>query len=157
MAEVSVSTQGAEEWQRLASKLREAANGGLRSAMRERIQSSARPLLSELKNSAMQLPSHHGNPDGLREKLVRGTSLEVTPRGVRFVASARPFGPTGSNMPRRVNTGVWRHPVFGNRKAWVGQKMPAGWFSDPLKKSTPRFRRAVLDAMDDTKRKLEER
>ena len=49
-------------------------------------------------------------------------------------------------------SGTWRHPVLGNRAAWVEQTYaPAeGWFTEPIEDDLPRFRKAVQQAMEKT-------
>lgn len=52
-------------------------------------------------------------------------------------------------LPRYMNRGSWRHPVFGNREAWVQQTVtPAGWFNTVAQRSRPEAITAVNHTLD---------
>jgi hypothetical protein len=40
----------------------------------------------------------------------------------------------------QIDQGVVRHPIFGNRKVWASQSVPAGAFTDPIKERAPEMR-----------------
>lgn len=49
---------------------------------------------------------------------------------------------------RRMNTsGTFRHPVFGNRSAWVTQSVERGFLDKPFEQSRPDLQQAVLSAI----------
>lgn len=53
-------------------------------------------------------------------------------------------------LPVLMDQGSWRHPVMGNRSAWVTQTVsPSGWFTRTVTESWPWVRRAVMDATDE--------
>jgi hypothetical protein len=47
-----------------------------------------------------------------------------------------------------VDRGVVRHPVYGNRKAWVGQVVTPYFWSAPVKETTAAVEAAVKAALD---------
>ena len=52
-----------------------------------------------------------------------------------------------------MDEGTWRHPVMGNRHAWVTQTVsPAGWFTTTARQSLPKVRpeaeAAIQEALD---------
>jgi hypothetical protein len=53
----------------------------------------------------------------------------------------------------------WRHPVYGNRKVWVGQTWPSarGWFHATIQDQAQSFSDAVQKAIDETTAYLEGR
>lgn len=58
---------------------------------------------------------------------------------------------------RRLDRDAWRHPVFG-RDIWVDQESPIpGFFTDTLAEEKPRYREAVLAAMNSMARRLRAR
>lgn len=59
--------------------------------------------------------------------------------------------------PRRLNAARWRHPVYGNRRAWVSQTGAPGWFSGPLEAKRTAYRAAVVHAMDEAVKRIERR
>ena len=47
-------------------------------------------------------------------------------------------------LPRLLNRGSWRHPVFGNREVWVEQQSPVkGWWNDTMATHRPKVEAAV--------------
>lgn len=74
---------------------------------------------------------------GLRESAARGLKIEYRERatakrpflGVRVRMSAASMPEGQGRLPKHMNYSRWRHPVFGNRDAWVTQTIaPDGWF-----------------------------
>lgn len=47
---------------------------------------------------------------------------------------------------RSLNNGRLRHPVFGDRENWAEQKIPKGYFSEPIIKNLPFIYKAVEEA-----------
>jgi len=62
------------------------------------------------------------------------------------ISASRQLMPAGQRgMPRALNNGVWRHPVFGDRERWVTQRVaPGAWFDDPARRDGPRARDRIL-------------
>lgn len=48
-----------------------------------------------------------------------------------------------------MDRGAVRHPVYGNREAWVTQDITGGWFSDPMEAGRPKVVGAIEDVLDD--------
>lgn len=74
---------------------------------------------------------------GLRESAARALKIEYRERatarrpflGVRIRMSAGAMPPDQRRLPKHMNYGRWRHPVFGNRDNWTTQTIaPDGWF-----------------------------
>lgn len=79
---------------------------------------------------------------GLRASIARGMRVTYSDRGkeakatVKTTAASMP--PDQRRMPRLVNYGRWRHPVFGNRKTWVTQRSSrVGWWVQTAEKELP--------------------
>lgn len=93
---------------------------------------------------------------GLRETIAAGVRLQITAKGVRIIASAARLPDAQKSLPRHLDSEKgWRHPVFGNREVWVRQ---AGgpWFAETIKRRAPAFRQAIVDAMEQTRKTLEQ-
>ncbi|WP_374457711.1 hypothetical protein [Nocardioides sp.] len=58
---------------------------------------------------------------------------------------------------RRMNEGRLRHPVFGNRGAWVQQTegVDPGFLDESFEKSKPEVARGIQRVLDDIARKVE--
>ena len=70
--------------------------------------------------------------------------------GARIWARAK-----GHDVPA-LNRGRLRHPVYGNRRRWVGQSagIKAGFLDAPFDKSVPVVRRELLKAIDRIAQKI---
>jgi hypothetical protein len=94
---------------------------------------------------------------GLRETVARATRTTASAgsrsASVRIRAAQAQMPPSQRKLPRLLNRGHWRHPVFGGR--WTAQKAsPAGWFDRPAKKHRPKVRYAAVAVVARTVRQL---
>lgn len=117
----------------IAVRLREAGDTGNLNALRKSIRTSAAPLVSAVKEAAVEKLPHGG---GLNEQVASqrvGVSIRTGARtaGVRLTTTAPDTSQT--------DQGFVRHPVWGNRKRWVQQSIPeaAGWWSQTLADKSP--------------------
>ena len=104
-------------------------------------------LRSRSKNIAHVIKRAIGRA-GLRDTIARIITTQVSTSArraavrIRIPAAAMP--PKQRRLPRYLNKGKWRHPVFGNKEVWVGQKSEPHWFEDTLKKQGPEVRKEIL-------------
>ncbi|MFI9817573.1 hypothetical protein [Saccharothrix variisporea] len=87
--------------------------------------------------------AHRGS--GLRATVARATSAKVTTGArsatMRVRAAASKMPADQRKLPRYLNTGRWRHPVFGQKdKPWVTQVAPPAWFDDAAEAKGPEAR-----------------
>lgn len=152
-----VKVAGGAELQRLSRRLKEAGRGDLQRKLTRNIRTAGEPGLRAVQSKfqgvdVTAVPSRGGGGStGLRARTAAATKLQVTGRGIRYKVIGRQVDPRyGDTLVNGLNnTGVWRHPVFGNRRAWVtqtGQEV----FDPTLLGYEPKFRQACLDAMDET-------
>ena len=94
---------------------------------------------------------------GTKKRVLAASSLRATvakgvqinnrssgPRaGVRVIQRSSLMPADQRSLPRMMNAGKWRHPVFGNRNVWVEQTFTPGWFSKPIQKHRPEIREAI--------------
>lgn len=89
---------------------------------------------------------------GLRSSVANATRIEVTGganAGVRMRTNTRMMPADQRKLPAHLNTGRWRHPVFGNRSSWVTQTAAAaGWFDRSTVTHGPRIRDGARDVLD---------
>jgi len=90
---------------------------------------------------------------GLRATVARATRVQVAlggrSAGVRIRTQTRHLPPDQRRLPRHLDRGQWRHPVFGNRDAWVTQTAsPPGWFTTTMRRHGPRIRARAGEAVD---------
>jgi hypothetical protein len=94
------------------------------------IEEAAGPIIAKVQREALELPARGRKHTGLRGRLAAGVRPEVTPSGIRIVATAEPGERA---LPRGMDNGPrgWRHPVYGNRDVWVQQR-GGSWFREPI-------------------------
>ncbi|MFF5988137.1 hypothetical protein [Prauserella flavalba] len=96
---------------------------------------------------------------GLRSSVARAVGTQVRSGGrsasVRIRVNSRQLPPDQQQLPGYMNTGSWRHPVFGNRNTWVAQTArPKEWFDRPMRKHGVRIRRRAVQVVGDIKREI---
>src|SRR5215813_13006086 len=111
----------------------------------------AAPLKKSARQGALQILPYRG---GLAERVAAGrfsaqVRLVGKGAGVRITASDR----RSANV-NRMDDGSVRHPVYGNRRRWVTQRITPGWFTKPLLLDTPKVRDEIGRAIDDTARTM---
>lgn len=88
---------------------------------------------------------------GLRRGIAAGIAVRIVTgkrtNGVRIVAGTNRLPAGRKPMAKAYNTRSFRHPVFGNRRAWVGQ---AGrpYFGEVIYRRKADVQRGVLRALD---------
>ena len=82
------------------------------------------------------------------------TGVGVRTRVAGQSVGVRIVGKNGYDV-EAIDAGYVRHPVFGNRKAWVLQRVQAGWFTKPIEAQEHTVRAEVLNAIDRVARKVE--
>lgn len=134
--------------------------------MRRAVREAARPVMTDMKAKigstgmpAFGTGAHaYDGPTGgggITAKMQRSLSLRVSGGRVRIFVRPGALG-SAAKLPAYIDAGVtWRHPVRGNRRAWVSQRgTAAGWFTDTAHRHYPQVRADVQDALDDTARTL---
>jgi hypothetical protein len=84
---------------------------------------------------------------GLREATARATTPKIKVNAasvyVRIRVNRAQMPPDQTRLPRYMNKGEWRHPVFGDRDVWVSQSAPPGWFDTTLAGHSDDIRAAI--------------
>jgi hypothetical protein len=179
MAEAKVTGSGVLDMKLLAAKLRE-ADPKLKRELRRNFKAAAEPVLGDVEQSILLMPSHHGGT--LRREVAKTVVLRTSfsSAGVRVqidsLGSRMP--PGKGTLPHHLDSGEgWNHPVYGSARAeaesvalqkahgkgfghgrawtWVKQYGKPGWFERPIADNARAFRDAALKAIDDTEKHLE--
>lgn len=94
----------------------------------------------------------------LRESAARAVGVEVRERpsarvrtaGVRIRLRASQMPAGQGRLPKHMNYGRWRHPVFGNQDNWTTQTaLPQGWFDGTFKEMRAEAVQAIGKAIDE--------
>lgn len=178
MAEAEVTGSGVLDMKLLAAKLKE-ADPVLKRELRRNFRDAAEPVLGDVEQSILLMPSHHGGT--LRREVAKTVVLRTSfsANGVRVnidsVGSRMP--PGKETLPQHLDSEKgWNHPVygraeaeaesvalqkihgkgFGHGRAWTWRKQfgKPGWFERPITDNARAFRSAALKAIDAVERKL---
>jgi hypothetical protein len=143
---LDVRVDGGQKLATLGKALR-GADRAYRKQLRGRLRDAVKPLGQDVKQ---QMPTYL--PRRYAQVLQRAFRPRIKIRtgglaAVRVIAVAK-----GKGRPREVKAidgGTLRHPVFGNRRLWVAQRVRAGFWSDPMQAGAPKVRRQVVEIIND--------
>lgn len=142
MADLEI-TGGAEALERVARRLKDAGEVGLRRELLAAIRKAAKPIPAAAKASALdKLPRRGGLAARVAASRI-GIRTRTTGRNVGIRVEAK-----GLYNLRRMDAGTVRHPDFGNRDRWFSQPVPEGWFSKPAEAAAGDVRGEIEDAMN---------
>lgn len=89
-----------------------------------------------------------GASSRLRQRIAQGLSTRVVTGSRRQSVLIRTSGPRegGYNLALLWEKRIWRHPVFGNRNAWVYQQ-GRPYFYDPIRDRVVKMQNDIADAV----------
>lgn len=138
------------EWRRVLAAL-DAAGRDLPEKLRNEVADVTRPLVKEAQGKVMNFPVKGTGHTGLRARVAAGVGTKVLKSGVQIYASMNKKNEKGIPLGMDSAAG-WRHPVYGNRHAWVVQHTGGDWFQHTFEDGRPRFEsgldRVLRDAAD---------
>jgi hypothetical protein len=146
-----VEVKGADQLYRLARELAKQSDGReLKKDLLRKIRTAALPLRAEVRaNLAANLPKRGGlNRDEARARIGLRNRTTGKSAGVRLQVARK-----GRDL-QRLDRGIVRHPLFGDRRHWYSQHVSPRLISDPVVAARPRIRRAVIAAMDDIAKQI---
>jgi len=138
---------------RISRELRSMDNKEIKKRFTKELRAVGKPLVPLVRSSIRSIPSKRGySPQGLRGQLARATRLEVKTvgrqAGVAIRVDGRKMPSHMKSLPSMVEGKKrFRHPVFGNREAWVNQD-PNPYFYSTLRVAGPASRRGVSRVLD---------
>jgi hypothetical protein len=169
---LDIQVQGAEDLRRMATALRRAdrtdlarnLNKGMRRAadpMKRAVQDSAEGIHTTgfRKPGAKHPYEREATAKGTRKAIAEAVTVDVRvseddPR-LRIQVQESKLPARLKGMPRKFDAGKkWRHPVEGNRNAWVDQ-IADPWFFPPIKEHLKDVRAEMGRAVDETREMLE--
>lgn len=115
--------------------------------------------LSRTKSRSERVKRKAYEQRGLRATIARAVRLQMSTgarsASVRVRTQTRHLPEDQRKLPAHMDDGRWRHPVFGNREAWVTQTArPAGWFESAMLRHGPKVRDGAVKAVNDIINKL---
>ena len=135
----------AEDFQRAARALNDAGDAGLRREVYKELKAIGKPVGQAVVADAAPRFPHRG---GLSARIAAarvGQTNATTGRSPRVTVnlSTREGYALGP-----MDRGQLRHPVFGNKKRWVTQRLDPGAFTEPFQEQAPRAQAAMLRALE---------
>lgn len=147
---VDIRIQGADQLEALAKALKAAGNNELRKELLAGIRAAAKPTVADVKAN---LGAHLPRRGGFAAIMAR-SSIGVRTRTSGQNTGVRIQAKHSKHDLVAIDRGILRHPVFGNRDRWVTQTIVPGLVSNPIEDAKPRIRTGVLEAMENTARKI---
>lgn len=142
--------RGSYQLEELARRLREAGNKDLTRELLRGINRSLKPAKAAVKAAALRdLPQGGGLNRFVASSRI-GSRTRTRGRNPAVFLTGKKSG----HDLRAIDRGRVRHPVFGNRDAWVTQQVEPGWWSRTLSEQAPAIRREVIRAMDEVAEKV---
>lgn len=146
---MEITVTGAAELRALSVRLLAAGDGSLNRKLRTGVTDAVRPLKREV---VAGLPSYVPN----RYAGVLGPALKLRTsaagEAVQITATAR--GRRKERALPAIDGGTLRHPVYGNRRKWVAQRIRRGFFTEPLKRGGPVIAAGIERVMNDVVRRI---
>ena len=142
----------------LQKRMKDAGDKGLTRELSKGMKAAAEPIAAAERSAAQSLPASGSKSTGLRAAIASAVSIRYSRSkrnpGVRVYVPARKMPQGQGRLPRLMNKGAWRHPVYGNKNNWVEQKSDRGWWDDTAKKELPRVRRELAAAIERVTQKI---
>jgi hypothetical protein len=152
--DVDVKVQGAEEFGTLARHLKQAGDKELRKELYAAINRKAKPLADGVRASLGQYMPNRYAAELAPSLRIATSKLAGRNPAVRLKAQAK----TRRGKPRelaRLDQGVLRHPLHGNRRHWYNQPVRAGFYTGELEQGAPKVRQELVEAIQAVARKIE--
>ncbi|SDN73881.1 hypothetical protein [Allokutzneria albata] len=115
-------------------------------------------LLSRRKRVSARMAQRIREGAGLRASTANALRTEVTASArtarLRIKVQKSLLPPGMRKLPKHMNSGKWRHPVWGNREVWVAQTAPPHWFDDPMQTEGPQVRDAAQQVVSSYLKRL---
>jgi len=143
---------------KLARELKELGDGKtIPREFRKALRKSTDGALAGGKRAALALPSQGKSrgATGLRRRIARAMHAQVSTSGDARLGIRISKSSLGNerNLPRLMNQGTWRHPVYG-KDVWVTQTSRANWFDDEMRKQAPDVIRELESTIDIFEKRL---
>ena len=140
----------ADELEALAFRLRRAGDTELVREVTRAMRDAVVPVQAEIRAGLKpHLPDRYA--EELDADLRLGTNVRTTGSDPGVSITGQTL--SGKNRAlRKIDAGILRHPVYGNREVWRDQELPSvepGWFTGPAEAAAPRVRAGIERALED--------
>jgi hypothetical protein len=129
--------------------------------LRKNIRAAAAIGANDAKQAIREMPSKGQDDHKLRELIASAVSISIVTGKyadvrirVRRTPALNAIGAGG--IAKAINTGKWKHPVFGDREVWVAQK-GFEFFDSRIERHREEMKVLVAAALDEAARIASER
>lgn len=138
----------ADDIERLVRNIRGAAN---RKELEKQLRGGLNRVTKDIRGHLVQvIPATLPKRGGLANTIAQATKSRTSVKGGKWAGVSMVFSARGHDI-RTITGKRLRHPVFGNRNAWVEQTKgvePAAWTAE-IEKQKPEISRAIVRVMQD--------
>lgn len=157
---VELRIEGAQSLADAAKRLKAAGDKEMLKRLRKAVKDAAKPMVVDAQNAALAIPARGTGTTGLRQRIARSIGVQVKTgarsAAVRVRVSKAKMGDQ-FKLPRLLNSGSFRHPVFGSSTFVEQNQGSRGWFFDVGKRNKANVQREIVRAIEDVIRQVEGR
>lgn len=125
--------------------------------MRNELRAAARLATRAVQREIKAWPTHGVKHTGLRSKVAAGvtSTVQASTRDYKLYIrqTGRALDAKQQRLPRHIDKGAWRHPVYGNRKVWVAQRGHP-YYVSTIRKEWPRVLEHASQALNKAARSV---
>jgi hypothetical protein len=152
MADFDVT--GAEKFAQVAKALKQAGDKELKLELRQAIKASVEPMLHDVRDQvSLYLPNRYAAT--LAPALKVGQRWKTSGSTIGLVLTGYAKGKKSRRYVKAINAGILRHPTYGNRGAWVAQRVRPGFWDNPMANAKKKPTEEIRQALDRVARKLD--
>jgi hypothetical protein len=155
---VEIQVAGAEQLRALGRDLKAAGSDGegLRRELLAGMRALGKPLVDKARQSAIEtLPKSGGLNQWVADSKISVRNNLTGSGGANTRVGLKIVSIKGVHSMVGIDNGHLRHPVYNNRKNWVSQSVPEGWFSKPLAEAQPEVLAMLSVTMNVISRRIE--
>lgn len=145
--------EGADKLGALSDALRRYGTTGLERDLFDGISRTVKPLADAVKKSLKGYMPDRYAEEVAATLVERAVRLAGSTPGVRLSASAKNSRGKQRDLAK-LNQGILRHPLYGDRDWWYSQDIKKGFWDEPLQEETAVVRAELVDVLDGIAKKL---
>ena len=149
-----IEISGAEQLTALSKRLKDAGERGLKRELDKAIRDAVTPFREAVRQSALnKLPRKGGLAERVADQVVPRPRKVNSSKGVGLRVTA--VGRQGMRSLIALDQGRIRHPVFGDDKTWVSQRVVGRFWAMPAEELQPKVAAEVQAAIDRVAHKID--
>ena len=148
--------EGADKFGKLAKALKETSDKELRKELYAGLNRSVKPLTEAVKKGTTSYFPRRYAFELAKYLRVRARRRAGKNPAIFLVGKAKTKQGKERDLAS-LNRGRLRHPLFGNRRYWYDQSIPANWWDEPLLEDADQVREDIVNVLDEIGKRLEKK